>query len=160
MYRLVRKSRTPKLRWNEFENCIWKLSKVPSSLAKRIRGWSSACSLFVCDSREKTEVRKRNSKENLHEGTREDAKRRRNERMRKALLTDAKTLGIVAKVKQTTVAVARFRSTLVEETFFQTAFLPRLHCGIIVPIRHYHRGGLNENDVSPRSILSAPAKVD
>lgn len=42
-----------------------------------------------------------------------------------ALLTDAKTPGIVAKVKQTTVAVARFRSALAhEETFFPTAFLP------------------------------------
>lgn len=43
---------------------------------------------------------------------------------RGALLTDAKTLGIVAKVKQTTVAVACFRSALAhEETFFPTAFL-------------------------------------
>jgi len=113
--------------------------------------------LFVCDSREKTEVRKRNSEESAR---REDGKRERKERRRKALLTDAKTPGIVAKVKQTTVAVARFRSTLVEETFFQTAFLPRSHCGIIVPIRHYRRGGLNESNISPHSTLSMLAKMD
>jgi len=41
-----------------------------------------------------------------------DAKEKSEKGEKATLLTDAKTSGIVAKVKQTTVAVVRFRSTL------------------------------------------------
>lgn len=79
---------------------------------------------------------------------------------REALLTDAKTSGIVVKVKQTTVAVVRFRSTLAaRKVSFKLPFY-RSHCGIIVPIRYYRREELNKSGVSPRSILSTLPKVD
>lgn len=62
-----------------------------------------------------------------------------------ALLTDAKTPGIVAKVKQTTVAVAGFRSALAHERKLSSELLfCRSRCGIIVPIQHYRRAELDE----------------
>jgi len=77
-----------------------------------------------------------------------------------ALLTDAKTSGIVAKVKQTTVAVVRFRSMLATRKVSFKLLFCSSHCGIIVPIRHYRRGELNKSDASSRSILSTLARVD
>lgn len=133
-----------------FESCRRFRQVSPSAFETEVR--PVAC-LFATV-REQTEVRKR-SRQGI--GMKGGRRKRRGKGRReggKALLTDAKTPGIVAKVKQTTVAVTHFRSTLVEETFFQTAFLPRSHCDIIVSIRHYRRGGLDKNDVSPRSTLS------
>lgn len=159
-------------------------SRIPKTVVKRIRKLHlkvaegsvksrqassglkfRACSLFVCDSREKTEVRKRNRQGIAAKSRRVDERWTEGGGWGKsergaALLTDAKTSGIVAKVKQTTVAVVRFRSTLAtRKVSFELPFC-RSRCGIIVPIRHYRRGELNKSGASPRSILSTLPKVD
>lgn len=133
-----------------FESC-WRFRQVSPS-EPEIEVW--ACSLFVCDSKRRAEVKKGSGKESLRsrEGWTKGDGEGRSARRERALLTDAKTSRIVAKVKQTTVAVVRFRSALAARKVSSKLPFYRSHCGIIAPIRYYRREELNKSGVSPRSI--------